>query len=388
MNQWSIDSRPRTLGEMYGLQNIKTYFYEKAKTDTWPKAILLKGQFGNGKSTTANILASMLVCQNPLPNGDPCCKCASCEAIISERFDRDVIRIDGGQSGKADVVEMINEHIATPPMFDKRKVVIIEEVQELSQAAKNSLLKVLEHPRDRIHFILLSMENSAVSGFSSRCVPFVFKKLQAKEILFFLKKAMEDHGLWEDASIPDEFRMRGLATIAQVSMGSLRQALQLLELCISGRYFTSQEIIDNIGFVDEATAMSILVKFLEADDSVWKDISKFDAYEFFAISYKIMSDAAMYKVSGYIEDEGNQWIVDNTKRIASYPVFDDLLMAYDTLAPQSKPFLRKAEFISHMTRAFNSIKSQKNGAKRLVERTSTTTNSTSALPVRGSRTPI
>lgn len=381
MSQWSISSRPRTLGDLYGLQNIKNYFYEKAKSGEWPKAVLLKGQFGNGKSTTANILATMLVCQNPLPNGDPCCKCASCEAIISERFDRDVVRIDGGQSSKADVVEMINEHIATPPMFDKRKVIIIEEVQELSAAAKNSLLKVLEHPRDRIHFILLSMENAAVSGFTSRCVPFVFKKLQAKEILFFLKKAMEEHNLWEDPSIPDEFRMRGLATISQVAMGSLRQALQILELCITGRYFTAQEILDNVGFVDETTAISILIKLLEADDSVWRDLSKFDAYEFFAISYKILSDAAMYKVSGFIEDEGNQWVVDNTKRIAAYSAFEDLLTAFNILAPQSKPFLRKAEFVVHMTKIFSLIKAQK-GVKKLVEEVSTVTNSAEGIPMR------
>ncbi|MCA1807778.1 MAG: AAA family ATPase, partial [Actinobacteria bacterium] len=152
MSQWTISRRPQTLDQMYGLENIKRYFYERAKTEDWPKAVLLRGQFGNGKTTTAKILAAMMVAQEKDRKGNPLWTCPSTKAILEERYDRDVMLIDGGQSSKSEVIDQIREFIATPPMFDKRKVIIIEEVQELSTAARNSLLKTLEHPREKIHF--------------------------------------------------------------------------------------------------------------------------------------------------------------------------------------------------------------------------------------------
>ena len=147
--QWSISKRPLILSDLYGLNNVKSYFYEQAKKKTWPKAVLLRGQFGNGKTTTAKIIASMMVCHHPKPNGDPCLECPACKAILEEKWDSDAMLIDGGQSGKSDIIEQVNEFIATPAFYgSRRKVLIIEEVQELSTAARNSLLKTLEHPKE------------------------------------------------------------------------------------------------------------------------------------------------------------------------------------------------------------------------------------------------
>lgn len=372
--QWSITNRPRSLGDLYGLPSLKKYFYEKVNTKDWPKALLLRGQFGNGKSTVASIVASMLVCQNPKPNGDPCGKCASCNAIIEERFDRDVIRIDGGQSGKADIIETINEHISTPPMYDSRKVIIIEEVQELSNAAKNSLLKTLEHPRDKIHFILLSMENGGNTGFGSRCVTFMFKKLPIKELMFFLKKTMEDQGYWNDESIPMSFKTQGLATLAQAAQGSIRQALQILEQCIDGKIFTEDEIAENLGYINEVKAADILSRLLALDNTVWSDIYKCDPYDLYGIMYKIITDAALFKYAGFVEDEDNAYFISNTRKVAAAESFETFLTAFNTLSSASKPFLRKAEFLSCLIQAFHTAKSS---AKIMRE--------VSDLPIRGTR---
>lgn len=372
MSQWTISKRPKALDELYGLDNIKRYFYERARTDDWPKAVLLRGQFGNGKTTTAKIIAAMMVAQNVDRKGNPMWDDPSTLAILEERYDRDVLLIDGGQSGKSDVVDTIKEFIATPPMYDKRKVIIIEEVQELSTAAKNSLLKTLEHPRPGIHFILLSMEYGGASGFASRCVPFNFKKLSTKELMFYLKHVMEQEGLWDDESIPEEFKFQGIGTIAQTSGGSLRQALQVLELCVTGKYFTAQEIEDNLGFMSEETIINLLMKLLDADDSFWNGIMKYDPYEFFAIAAKIVADAQMYSLSGFLADEGNQYFARNTKMVGSHPGLPKLLETFAELAPLSKPFLRKSEMLMHFGFLFEKMKEAKtepkgvNGARQAV----------------------
>jgi DNA polymerase III delta prime subunit len=373
--QWSITRRPRTLNELYGLNNIKTYFYEKAKTKDWPKAVLLRGQFGNGKTCAAQIIASMMVCQHPLPNGDPCGVCPECDAIINERFDAAVQMIDGGQAGKADVVEQVSE-FANGAFFSKRRVMILEEIGELSTAAKNSLLKILETPKENVYFILLSMETGGASGLASRCVPFNFKKIPVKELMLFLKQTMEAEGLWVDASIPDEFRMKGLATIAQVAQGSIRQALQLLETCIIGKYFTSQEIVDNLGIADESMVIHTLLGLCDgADSEVWGELQKYEPFEFFALGYKIVSDAAVYRASGYLANEGNTFFENNTKALAAKAAFPALLGAFDNLSPNSKPFLRKSELVSAMVPVYTYNRDQQamhaRGGTGLIEGRST-----------------
>ena len=361
--QWSITRRPRVLNDLYGLNNIKTYFYAKAKTKDWPKSILLRGQFGNGKTTAAQIVAQMMVCQHPAPNGDPCGVCPECDSIINARFDSAVQMIDGGMAGKAEVVDIVSE-FAYGTSFNERRVMIIEEVQELSTAAKNSLLKILENPRDKIHFILLSMESGGNTGFASRCVPFNFKKIPVKDLMMFLKQTMEAEDLWKSADIPDEFRMKGLATIAQVSQGSIRQALQLLETCIIGKYFTSQEIVDNLGIADESMVINTLLGLCDGiDQEVWGELQKYEPFEFFALGYKIVSDAAVYNASGYLANEGNTFFENNTKHLAGKNAFPALVAAFDRLAPSSKPFLRKSELVSAMVPVYTYTK----GKVRLTE---------------------
>jgi DNA polymerase III gamma/tau subunit len=333
---------------MYGLENIKRYFYEKAKTKDWPKAMLFRGQFGNGKTTAALLFAQAIVCKNPKPNGDPCGECVECDAVINERFDSAVQMIDGGQSGKADVLEQVTE-FSSGAFFANKRVMIIEEIQELSTAAKNSLLKILEMPKPNVHFILLSMEFGGASGFASRCVPFNFKKIPVKELMLFMKQTMEAEGLWTSTDIPDEFRMRGLATIAQVAQGSIRQALQLLETCIIGKYFTAQEIVDNLGIADESMVIETLLQLCDGrNPEVWGELMKYEPFEFFSLGYKIVSDSAIYKASGYLAGEGNSFFENNTKALAAKPALEALLEAFDKLAPNTKPYLRKSELASAM----------------------------------------
>lgn len=351
--QWSISKRPTTLNALYGLNNIKKFFYTKMRSDDWPKSILLRGQFGTGKTTVAKIISQMMVCQNPTPEGDPCGECASCRSIKDEKWDRDVIQIDGGQAGKAEVIDIIKETIATPPFRDKRKVVIIEEVQELSKAAQNSLLKILEMPRKNIHFILLSMQFGNLSGFVSRCIPFNFQQFTVKDIMMFEKSILESEGLWDGDDLPKDFKLKGLATIAQVSGGSLRQALQLLETCITGEFFTSDEIRENLGVADESEIQDILLEILNGQNTrIWDQVKKHTPSDFFALGYKIVSDAVLYKKTGYLEFDERHFFSKNTMRLASSPSIYLLAEAMRGISVAAKGYLRAADLLLPLVDVF------------------------------------
>jgi len=363
---WTVADRPRRLSDLYGLENIKKYFYEKAKRKDWPKAVLLKGQFGNGKTSTAKIIATMMACKQPKENGDACLECDACLAILEERWDRDVKIINGGQSGKADVISEVEDFIATPAFYGSpRRVIIIEEIQELSTAAKNSLLKTLEHVRQGYHFILLSMDLGAASGFSSRCVPFLFKKLSIKDLMLFMKQTLENKGLWTDTTIPIEFKTQGLATIAQTSVGSLRQALQILDQCVTGKFYTSKEIQENTGYLDENDIVNVLLKFLSGDSSVWAELQGFEPMDFFALGLKIVSDAELYRVAQYTISD-NEYFIANTQKLLSYKhAFIILKDCFLTIAENAKPFLRKPELMLYLSKAFESIIANKTSTRML-----------------------
>ena len=350
---WTIEDRPQKLSEVYGLNNIKRLFTKYAQQDNWPKAMLFRGKYGTGKTTAAKIAAKMMVCQNPETNGDPCNECPSCKAINEEKWNRDVIQINGGQSGKTDVIASIKEAISAPPIRDKRNVVIIEEVQELSTAAQNSLLKDLEGKMKNTHFILLSMQFGGLSGFVSRCTPFNFNQLSVKELMLYLKGVLEKHGLWEGDELPKEFKLRGLATIAQTSDGSIRQALQLLDTCLTGEFFTPQEIQDNLGIADEATVLEIMLMLMDGNTSALDELSKYKPGEFYALAYKIITDAVIYKNTGWVEDESNTFFVANTKKAASHPKCELLHSALMDINEVSKGYLRKADLLSALLKVLS-----------------------------------
>ena len=363
--QWTIDTRPKKLDDLYGLEGLKKYIKNCQLKNDWPTAMMLKGKFGTGKTTVAMIVSATMNCEYPDKDGNPCGVCSSCKSIFEEKFDRDVILIDGGTTGKAEVTDIIDTFTSTGPLRDKKKVIIIEEIQELSTAAKDSLLKKLESSRKNIHYILLSMELQGLSGFGSRCAsPVIFKPIPTKDIMMFLHEFMKKHKYWNDPKIPDEFKLKGLSAIAQASGGSYRQALQTLETCIKSEYFTEKEITDNLDIINEESAASLLLRFLNKDKSSLKEIATKNPFDFFNLSYAIISNAYAYKLFDYLENDYIDSFVANTKALANHENFSLLVEAYRELAPQSKPFLRKADLLMMLSKLFEKIleKDSRNGS--------------------------
>ena len=154
---WSISLRPTKLKDVYGLDKLKTFAYKAAKKNEWPEAMLLQAKYGTGKTTAAKILAQMMVCQHPDADGEPCCECPSCKAIVDETWSRDVINLDGAKDKSEDIMEKLDAFTATAPFKDKTKVVILDEMQALSAQCKSKLLKLLESKRGNVHYIFTSM---------------------------------------------------------------------------------------------------------------------------------------------------------------------------------------------------------------------------------------
>ena len=354
VTQFTIAYRPKTLDEVRGQDQIVKDLRRRQREDVWPKAMLFQGPFGTGKTTLAQIVAAMMeACDK---QGNPDWDHPSNKSILRETFDRDVERVDGSQFSKADLVDF-TAHLKMRPMYDKRRIIIIEEADQLSTAAINALLKVMESPQPNVHFILLSMEEKGIPGaIKSRCQVFKVKPLSITDIMLTLHDVMIKSGYEDDKNIPASFKVEGLGEIAKTSGGSMRTALSNLERCLSAGIFTKEAIQKEFFVVDETSTMNVLrgILRLSTDESVWSTLSKANPQEVYNYMTSILASALMYDVSGYLE---NDYFENSYRELLSYRSGDTALAyeLYDMLENSpclNKAYMRKADLIGMISQFY------------------------------------
>ena len=362
VTQFTIAYRPKTLDEVRGQDQIIKDLRRRQREDTWPKAMLFQGPFGTGKTTLAQIVAAMMeACDK---QGNPDWEHPSNKSILRETFDRDVERVDGSQFSKADLVDF-TAHLKMRPMYDKRRIIIIEEADQLSTAAINALLKVMESPQPNVHFILLSMEEKGIPGaIKSRCQVYKVKPLSIKDIMLTLHNVMIKSGYENDKNIPTSFKVEGLGEIAKTSGGSMRTALSNLERCLSAGIFTKEAIQKEFFVVDETSTLNVLrgILGLSTEESMWSTLSKSNPQEIYNYMTSILASTLMYDVSGYLE---NDYFENSYRELLSYKK-DDIVLAYelyDMLENSpclNKAYMRKADLIGVISQFYKKVANMKN----------------------------
>jgi len=359
-NNFSISLRPRCFDDVYNQKGVVSELKIRAKENNWPKAMLLKGISGSGKTTLAQIIAMTINCKDIKSNGDPCCECASCKSIIEERFDRDVLVLDGGSVGGKDSVVEFMQLAEVSPMLDKKRILIIEESDQLSISAKNALHKILEKPQQHVHFILLSMVQGGLpASIMSRCQSFNLKVFNTKEIAMGLKAVMEKTGLWEDASIPDSFKLEGIMSISITANGSLREAIQYLEKCLVSKYYTREDIYNNLGIMDNVTLTSLLSKMMDMKPEFFIELSRMAIKEFFDLAYWILAEAYSYGIS---KQTNNEAYSDTIIAISKHKRLREVILLFDDFYKESKPYLKKEYVVSKIASWYNSKNAIHEGA--------------------------
>ena len=212
-------------------------------------AYLFCGTRGTGKTTVAKIFARAVNCQAVKGHEDqmqsPCGQCAMCRAI-SAGSSMNVIEIDAASNNGVDNIREIREEVAYPPAEGSYKVYIIDEVHMLSIGAFNALLKTLEEPPAYVIFILATTEAHKIPiTILSRCQRYDFRRITAETIAGHLRELTEREQIQAEE--------RALQYVAKMADGSMRDALSLLEQCISyhfGETLTYDMTLEVLGAVD------------------------------------------------------------------------------------------------------------------------------------------
>ena len=140
-------------------------------------AYLFSGPPHTGKMTLALELARAINCRSDEP---PCGECEVCRKIAEGKHaDVQIIALNGGvengESGRRteisiEQVRQMQHSASLPPFEGEYKLFIIDGAEILSLEAANCLLKTLEEPVERVVFVLLTTNASAIpETVISRC---------------------------------------------------------------------------------------------------------------------------------------------------------------------------------------------------------------------------
>ena len=237
--------RPTRFEEVVEQEHVVKTLRHSVSSGRIAHAYLFCGTRGTGKTTMAQILSRAVNCLDP-QDGEPCNKCDICLEILSGSS-VDVLEIDAASNNSVDNVRSIRDEVIYTPARARRKVYIIDEVHMLSTGAFNALLKTLEEPPEHVIFILATTEpHKLPATILSRCQRFDFRRISLDGIVSQLVKIASSGGIILDA---DAARL-----IARLSDGAMRDAIGLLDQCISlgSKKIEYGNVLSVVGIVNDS----------------------------------------------------------------------------------------------------------------------------------------
>ena len=252
--------RPQGFDEVVGQEAVVRTLQNAIAHDQVRQAYLFAGPRGTGKTSMARILAKALNClgtggATPTPDKT----CHVCVAIANGTS-LDVVEMDAASQRGIDDIREIRERVVLQPVEGRYKVYILDEAHQLTDAAWNALLKLIEEPPPHLLFVFCTTDLvKVIPTVRSRCQTFVFQRPRLAELVTLLRRVAEGEGIQAQDS--------ALSLIARSAHGSFRDAVSTLDqlAAATSGSVDAQAVLQLVGAVEEDTLLRLCDMVVDHD---------------------------------------------------------------------------------------------------------------------------
>lgn len=290
--QLALKYRPKSFAEVIGQEVIISVLSRQIATKTFKNCYLFCGPSGCGKTTVARIFS------NEVNGGQSNPK-----------------EINAASNNGIDDIRKISQMALQSSLDSDYQVFIIDECHQLTRAAWDAALKLIEEPPEATIFIFCTTNPSKIpETIQSRVQRFDFRRVSADIITDRLEFICNEE-------LDISYDRQALRSIAFSSGGNVRDAIKMLDMCVNtGNNLTESLVNDIIGKISTKTVVDFC-RYLYAKDSehvlnIYEAISKFtNTLAIYDEIYGIAVDLCLY---------------NKTKNKSIVSIYDDILIDLDT----------------------------------------------------------
>lgn len=327
----AVKYRPKSFDDMTEQMAIKDILTNQIKTKTFQHGYLFTGPAGTGKTTSARIFANMI--NNG--KGNP-------------------IEVDAASNSGVDNIRQIIDDAKRKPLDAEYKIFIVDECHSLSNGAWQALLKTLEEPPKFTIFIFCTTNPEKIPAtILSRVQRYQFQKISTHGIVERLNHIL-------DTEIKDNdivYTVDAVDYIAKVSTGGMRDAITLLDKCLSlSRTLNLENVLKTIGAEDYDIFFNFIFGLVKREEHTTVDIIE-----------KVYNDGK--DVKQFIKDfskfvlDVEKYIIYSTFDYINIPQTEDNVKDLEELIEHRKDVFQVMDFIVNL----NSQLKWENDVKTLTE---------------------